>query len=299
MELLVFDGRYDAYFWVLCVDKFCKVRGISEKEKMVLAATAMSGSALKWWNWWSPRHPGVNWNMFTISLLWHFKPEDRCILPIVDDEEEPDQEVYPLVELSGKSHESSNDILEAWDEFLTSTEQINVPMKNFMVETVTPTSEFKGGIVDLPEPTQKQGNETPKGVDNRKIVVESHFEDPNHVLPLTNLVSVDASLTTEKMVVQEDVMSVCDPNISLNSTSVPKPPEVSHVEDEYHVFLHPTEQIPPWVLLIVSTLPPPEPPDKLTFPTMFLVTTFNRKRTHSEIALIIEVFSFLATTRGT
>lgn len=74
MEILLFDGHYDAYFLVLCVDKYCKVLGIPEKEKMALAATAMTGSALKWWNWWSPCHPGVNWNMFTIALLWRLKP---------------------------------------------------------------------------------------------------------------------------------------------------------------------------------------------------------------------------------
>ncbi|MCH81091.1 swarming motility protein ybiA [Trifolium medium] len=91
--VVVFDGSSDAYFWVLCVDKYCKVRGISEMEKMALVDMAMSGCALRWWNWWYPRHPGASWNMFTISLLWRFKPEYRCILPIVDDEEEPDQEI--------------------------------------------------------------------------------------------------------------------------------------------------------------------------------------------------------------
>ncbi|MCH80491.1 swarming motility protein ybiA, partial [Trifolium medium] len=153
MEILVFNGHYDAYFWVICVDKYCKVRGISESEKMALAATGMSGCALKWWRWWSPRHPGVSWNMFTIALLWRFKPEDRAILPIVDEEEEPYQEISPFMELNGCSHELMNDTLQAWDTFLLSTDQIEVPpvqVTNLtLAATVPPTSDCDGGKSDL------------------------------------------------------------------------------------------------------------------------------------------------------
>lgn len=79
----------------------------------MLATTTITGSALKWWCWWSPRHPGVSWNTFTIALLWRFKPEDRCILLVVDDnEEEPDQESSPLMKLDD-SCEELNDVLKA------------------------------------------------------------------------------------------------------------------------------------------------------------------------------------------
>ena len=60
MVILVFVGNYDAYFWVLCIEKYFKVREIPETEKMSLAATAMRGCTLKWWRWWSPLHPDVS-----------------------------------------------------------------------------------------------------------------------------------------------------------------------------------------------------------------------------------------------
>lgn len=38
-----------------------------------------SGRALKWWCWWYPRDPGVNWDTFTTVLLWHFPGvTERC-----------------------------------------------------------------------------------------------------------------------------------------------------------------------------------------------------------------------------
>jgi hypothetical protein len=48
MAMLVFAGHYNAYFWVLCTEKYFKVCNILETEKMSLAVTAMSGCALKW-----------------------------------------------------------------------------------------------------------------------------------------------------------------------------------------------------------------------------------------------------------
>jgi len=40
MELLVFDGKYDACFWVLCADKYFKVRGVPENAKMVVSSSS-------------------------------------------------------------------------------------------------------------------------------------------------------------------------------------------------------------------------------------------------------------------
>ncbi|MCI37952.1 swarming motility protein ybiA, partial [Trifolium medium] len=112
------------------------------------------------WRWWSPRHPGVSWNMFTIALLWRFKPEDRNILPIVDDEEEPDQNSSPLMEIDVCSHESMNDdILQAWDSFLLSNEDVDVP----------PTSANSDGNVDLIDATTKELIEQQELVDGSNI----------------------------------------------------------------------------------------------------------------------------------
>jgi hypothetical protein len=51
-------------------------------------------------------HLVIPGNVFTIALLWRFKPEDRCNLPIVDDEEEPGQESSPLMELDKRCSQS-------------------------------------------------------------------------------------------------------------------------------------------------------------------------------------------------
>ncbi|MCI16869.1 hypothetical protein A2U01_0038014, partial [Trifolium medium] len=141
--------------------------------------------------------------MFTIALLWHFKPEDRAVLPIVDEEEEPGQESKPLMELNGSLQESSNNVLEAWDRFLLSTTEIEVPKENFMMEMVIPMSEFKCGIVELPEAAPQQFNDMPK----------------QFVLP-------NASLMTKKIdesaILREGEVSIWDSRISFNSKPVPK-----------------------------------------------------------------------------
>ncbi|MCI54145.1 hypothetical protein A2U01_0075393, partial [Trifolium medium] len=95
----------------------------------------------------------VSWDTFTVVFVWRFKHEWRHLLPVFDEEEELDQESSPLVNLIECSPESLNDTLLAWDEFLLSTEQMEVPTmrsKYLMGKTEIPTSDFNGGIVDLP-----------------------------------------------------------------------------------------------------------------------------------------------------
>jgi hypothetical protein len=68
MDQFQYAGHYNAYFWVLCTEKYFKVCNIPETEKMSLAVTAMSGCALKWQRWWSPCHPGVSW--IVVPRVW-------------------------------------------------------------------------------------------------------------------------------------------------------------------------------------------------------------------------------------
>lgn len=49
MVILVFDGKVDAYWWVLCTDQYFKRWGTLEAEKMAVVAIAMKGCALTWW----------------------------------------------------------------------------------------------------------------------------------------------------------------------------------------------------------------------------------------------------------
>jgi len=124
----------------------------------------MRGCVVKWWRWWSPLHLDVSWDDFTTPFLWRFKPEYRPILPLFNEEEEPDQEFPPLMELN----ESMNEVIKAWDTFLLSEEQIEVPqvlVPNLTVATVTQTGGFYGEIVDLPDPKSTKLNNTPSLLD--------------------------------------------------------------------------------------------------------------------------------------
>lgn len=69
MEISVFDEDEDAYWWILCTEKFFAAKGTQESEKMTAIVPAMSGRALHWWRWWYPRHPQVSWDSFTVAFL--------------------------------------------------------------------------------------------------------------------------------------------------------------------------------------------------------------------------------------
>ncbi|XP_058722263.1 uncharacterized protein LOC131594194 [Vicia villosa] len=92
MTILLFDGEEDAYWWILCLEKFFKEHETPKSLKVLKAVRALRGSAFKWWIWWSRVHRRYNWELFTTALLWRFKPEWREILPISDEEEEPIEE---------------------------------------------------------------------------------------------------------------------------------------------------------------------------------------------------------------
>ncbi|KAL5061930.1 hypothetical protein RYX36_023667 [Vicia faba] len=112
--------------------------------------------SLKRWCWWSCRHPDVDWDTFTTYFLWRFKPEYRDILPVFDKEEELDAEVSPLMEINGIYEEKMNEILQDWEEFLLSTEHIEVPVvqTNLTKTTTVPLANaFNDNIVDLIEAT--------------------------------------------------------------------------------------------------------------------------------------------------
>jgi hypothetical protein len=87
MEIPVFNGEDDAYWWVLCMDKYFGAMKTPEDKKMTEAVTAMRGRAFSWWFRWSLRHPKASWGKFSWTLLWYFKPEFRDVLPIPNDED--------------------------------------------------------------------------------------------------------------------------------------------------------------------------------------------------------------------
>jgi hypothetical protein len=49
MEILMFDGLDNAYWWALCTDKYFTAKGTPETEKLAEVATALRGCAHHWW----------------------------------------------------------------------------------------------------------------------------------------------------------------------------------------------------------------------------------------------------------
>lgn len=87
------NGDVAAYWWVVCSEQYFKGCRLSKWENMTVAATTLRGCALRWWLWWSHRHPASNWDTFTTDFLWRFKPEWQQILQVLDEEIEPDKHV--------------------------------------------------------------------------------------------------------------------------------------------------------------------------------------------------------------
>ncbi|XP_039684197.1 uncharacterized protein [Medicago truncatula] len=90
MEFRVYEGEEDAYWWLICIDKYFAAKNTPETEKLAEVVTVLRGCAHQWWFWWHHRHPHASWQSFVTAFLWHFKPEYRDILPIPDEEEEHD-----------------------------------------------------------------------------------------------------------------------------------------------------------------------------------------------------------------
>ncbi|TKY61623.1 hypothetical protein E2542_SST11474 [Spatholobus suberectus] len=106
MEISGFDRDEDAYWWLLCIEKYFSAKGTLETEKMTEVMKAMRGRALQWWLWWYQRHSYVSWEPFTIAFLWSFKPEFQDVLPILDEEKEPNLESWNFVLTSQTSFSS-------------------------------------------------------------------------------------------------------------------------------------------------------------------------------------------------
>ncbi|WJX22465.1 hypothetical protein P8452_11769 [Trifolium repens] len=95
IRIPIFEAAEDAYWWVLCIEKYFKQWFTLDALKMKVAGLAMKGPALTWWLHWYPSHRLVNWDAFTTIFLWKFKPEWRVILPLPDDED--NLELQPTV----------------------------------------------------------------------------------------------------------------------------------------------------------------------------------------------------------
>ncbi|CAK8538847.1 unnamed protein product [Lathyrus sativus] len=88
MVVLVFYGKEDSYWWVLCVEKVFKEQGTPNTMKLSKAVAKLCGCVFRWWLWWSQCQPPTTWDSLATVFLWHFKPEWREIL-LIEEEDEP------------------------------------------------------------------------------------------------------------------------------------------------------------------------------------------------------------------
>ncbi|XP_045826916.1 soluble scavenger receptor cysteine-rich domain-containing protein SSC5D-like [Trifolium pratense] len=70
-KLSNFDGSEDAYWWIICSEKFFNNRNhsLSDAEKIIESILALRGAALTWWFSRFPTHRRPCWDSFTCGLL--------------------------------------------------------------------------------------------------------------------------------------------------------------------------------------------------------------------------------------
>lgn len=109
MEIPTFDDGEDAYWWVICMDRYFDAMGTDEEEKMRMVAKVMRGEALVWWLCWICRHPEASWETFSWGFLWRYKPYYRDVLPPPDAEEKLDLESEVQTEVTPNMVEIKTD----------------------------------------------------------------------------------------------------------------------------------------------------------------------------------------------
>uniref|UniRef100_A0A1J3CMQ5 Retrotransposon gag domain-containing protein n=1 Tax=Noccaea caerulescens TaxID=107243 RepID=A0A1J3CMQ5_NOCCA len=71
IEMPVFDGR-NVDSWIPRAERYFKIGGFTEAEKLRLAYLSVDGEALSWFNLWERREPFLDWSDFKYRLLERF-----------------------------------------------------------------------------------------------------------------------------------------------------------------------------------------------------------------------------------
>ena len=73
LDLPIFSGE-DAYGWVVRVERYFRINGVEDDEKLEFALVAMEGEALVWCEWWETQVPCPTWREFKEDLVRRFQP---------------------------------------------------------------------------------------------------------------------------------------------------------------------------------------------------------------------------------
>ena len=71
VDMPLFDGT-DTYSWVARVERFFRMRGFSETDRLELVSVSLIGDALSWYNWAVNRQGFPSWLQFKARLLHRF-----------------------------------------------------------------------------------------------------------------------------------------------------------------------------------------------------------------------------------
>ncbi|XP_010420917.1 PREDICTED: uncharacterized protein LOC104706420 [Camelina sativa] len=71
VEMPIFDGA-GVYGWVARVERFFRIGGYNDEEKLALISVSLSGEALSWYNWVVNTRQFESWSQFKSSLMLRF-----------------------------------------------------------------------------------------------------------------------------------------------------------------------------------------------------------------------------------
>lgn len=73
MEIPVFSGD-DPHGWIIRVERYFRINGVREREKLDAVVIAMEGRALNWFQWWEEQAAMRTWEEFKVAVKRRFCP---------------------------------------------------------------------------------------------------------------------------------------------------------------------------------------------------------------------------------
>jgi len=73
LDIPVFIGE-DAYGWTNRLERYFRLKEVTEDERMQAVLIALEGKALNWFQWWETCNPKPTWDAFKIAVVRRFQP---------------------------------------------------------------------------------------------------------------------------------------------------------------------------------------------------------------------------------
>jgi len=73
LDIPVF-AEEEAYGWINKLERYFKLKEVSDEEKMRVVMIALEGKALNWFQWWETCNPNPKWDAFKVAVVRRFQP---------------------------------------------------------------------------------------------------------------------------------------------------------------------------------------------------------------------------------